>query len=140
MRLNLKLITSVVIMFLTTSCATVMSDPNEVLSVKIIDAKNDEMLENVSCTFTDGHGDRYMVKNGNPGTVSIPRGRGELTVKCDKVGYKQLNTSVGESFNKTTLLNVLFWPGAVVDGVTGAYKKYPSHYVVSMEKTGLLKR
>lgn len=43
---------------------------------------------------------------------------------------------VGESFNKVVLLNLLWLPGFVVDTVTGAYKQYPSHYVVTMEEPG----
>ncbi len=43
---------------------------------------------------------------------------------------------VGESFNKVVLLNLLWLPGFVIDTVTGAYKQYPSHYVVTMEESG----
>jgi hypothetical protein len=70
----------------------------------------------------------------NPGSAIVSRSNGSLQVNCKKEGYIQLNTAVGDSFNSTTLVNVLFWPGFIVDAVTGAYKKYPSHYVVSMEK------
>lgn len=50
--------------------------------------------------------------------------------------YKQLNMMVGESFNRATLLNILWLPGFAIDAVTGAYKQYPSHYVVTMEESG----
>lgn len=42
---------------------------------------------------------------------------------------------VGGSFNGVALLNVSWLPGFAVDAVTGAYKKYPSHYVVVMEES-----
>ncbi|XVN44021.1 MAG: hypothetical protein RCG16_08350 [Rickettsia hoogstraalii] len=50
-----------------------------------------------------------------------------------KEGYKQLNIAVGDNFNSVTLINVLFWPGFIVDALSGSYKKYPSHYLVAME-------
>ena len=133
--MKLRLICLLGLTILSTGCATVTSGSSQNIAVKVIDSSSDgELMTNVRCTFTDGNGDRYVVQNGNPGNVSIPKGRGELSVSCKKDGYRQLNASVGDSFNKTALLNVLFWPGAIVDGITGAYKKYPSHYVISMEK------
>jgi len=60
--------------------------------------------------------------------------KGSVQVNCVKEGYRQLDTSVGESFSGATALNVLFWPGLIVDAASGAYKKLPSHYVTSMEK------
>ncbi|WP_410542807.1 hypothetical protein [Wolbachia endosymbiont of Tetranychus urticae] len=52
-----------------------------------------------------------------------------------KEDYKKLNVMVGESFNSVTLLNLLWLPGFAVDAITGAYKQYPSHYVVNMTKS-----
>lgn len=135
MKVNFRAFLLLIIVLVMNGCATITSGSSQSISVKVVDASSDnELMNNVQCTFMDEHGDRYVVQNGNPGNVSIPKGRGELTVNCKKSGYRQLNALVGDSFNKTTLLNVLFWPGAVVDGMTGAYKKYPSHYVVSMER------
>lgn len=115
-------------------CATISSGTSQLIEVKVVDATTQELLDDVSCTISDDKGDRYRLKDGNPGSVLVPRGSRDLTVICKKYGYKQLNTAIGKGFDKKSLWNVLFWPGAVVDGATGAYKKYPSHYVVSMEK------
>jgi len=116
-------------------CATIFSGSSQTLQVKAVDCKTNEPLEGCRVTVTDGSGGMSTV-TGNPGTVSVSRGAGNVLVNCQKPGYKQLNTAVGDSFNPVTLVNVLFWPGFLVDGLTGAYKKYPSHYVVAMEKTG----
>ena len=69
----------------------------------------------------------------NPAVIKVSK-QGGVHITCTKKGYTQLNTSVYDSFNNTTLVNILFWPGFIVDGLTGAYKKIPSFYVVSMKK------
>lgn len=68
------------------------------------------------------------------------RTSGGIQVQCRKDGYRQLNTAVGDDFNAVTLVNVLFWPGFIVDAVSGSYTKYPSHYLVSMEKITVTKQ
>jgi hypothetical protein len=45
-----------------------------------------------------------------------------------------VNFGVGDSFNSVTLINILFWPGFIVDGVSGATHEYPSHISVYMKK------
>jgi hypothetical protein len=116
----------------TSGCATLFGGSSQTISLKAVDTSGN-MLDGVKCVFQDSYGDKYNV-NSNPGSATIPRGKDALSAVCTKPGYKQLNTAVGQDFNKTTLLNVLFWPGALVDGMTGAYKKYPSHYLVTMEQ------
>ena len=87
----------------------------------------------------EGNGALHTVPN-NPGSVSVKRGDGSLDIICKKDGYKQLNTMVGDSFNGTTVVNILYWPGFLVDAATGAYKKFPTHYVVNMEKIKVEKK
>ena len=121
-------------MLAVSGCATVFSGTSQTIHVKAVDSATNDVLNGVSCTVTDGSGGTYAVA-GNPGDVSVSKSTGGgLRVDCRKAGYRQLNTSVGDSFNAVTLVNVLFWPGFIVDGMSGAYKKYPSYYVVSMEK------
>jgi len=74
------------------------------------------------------------VTHSNPATVMVNRGHGTINIDCSKPGYTQLNFAVGNSFNAVTIVNVLFWPGFIVDAASGSMKKYPSHYVVSMKK------
>ena len=114
-------------------CATVLSGTTQHVRIKVIDNTTQEPLHDVNCTVMDGRGGQYFLTT-NPGVVTVARTNDPLTITCSKPGYKQLNTSVGDSFNTTSLVNVLFWPGFIVDAVTGSYKKYPSHYVVVMEK------
>ncbi len=120
-------------------CATIFSGTSQNIHVKIIESQTNTLLDNASCTVTDGSGGNYAVV-GNPGTVRVRRSSGGVQVNCRKEGYRQLNTAVGDDFNAVTLVNVLFWPGFIVDAVSGSYRKYPSHYVVSMEKIAVSKQ
>lgn len=127
-----NIITTVGGALLLSSCATILSGTSQTLNVRVVD-DNKELLDKVNCTVYDGGGGSYALTN-NPGTVKVTRSGGSITVNCVKKGYKQLNTSVGDSFNAVTIANVLFWPGFIVDAASGSYKKYPSHYEVQMVK------
>ena len=129
-----KLVHYLSAMLLLTGCATVISGTSQIITLKAVNQANNELLEGVSCTITDGGGGLYLVQS-NPGQVSINKGRAPLTPNCKKDGYKQLTYSVGDSFNALTVINVLFWPGFIVDAVTGSYKTYPSYIAVMMEAT-----
>lgn len=113
-------------------CATILSGTSQTIHVKIID-QNKYALNDVRCSVTDGSGGGYTI-NTNPGSVKVSRSRGSVVINCSKTGYRQLNTAVGDNFNAVTLVNVLFWPGFIVDAASGSYRKYPSHYLVTMEK------
>ncbi|MCC2646201.1 MAG: putative lipoprotein [Rickettsiaceae bacterium] len=128
-----KLIPLFAALLITQGCATVFSGSDQAINVKVIEANDHDILEGVSCVVTDGYGEMHVVQS-NPGVVKVSRSSGSVQVNCKKPGYKQLNTAVGDSFNKTTLVNIIFWPGFLVDAVSGAYKKFPTHYVVSMER------
>ncbi len=127
---NSILVTSIL---LISGCATVFSGTNQTVNVQAIDSENNSVLEKCKCIVIDSNGGQHPLTS-NPGIVSVPRGNGGLLVNCKKDGYKQLNMSVGDSFNVLTVVNVLFWPGFIVDAASGSYKKYPSHYLVTMEK------
>ena len=117
---------------LVSGCATIFSGSTQHLNVKVVDSAKNELLEGAVCNVIVSNGSETPVTS-NPGVVTVKRGE-SVSVNCKKAGYKQLNMSVGDSFNAVSIVNVLFWPGFIVDGVSGAWKKYPSHYVVTMEK------
>ena len=71
----------------------------------------------------------------NPGSVLVTKGAGALTPNCVKAGYVQKSFGVGDSFNAVTIVNILFWPGFIVDAMNGSMHKYPSHIAVIMDKT-----
>ncbi|MDX1924170.1 MAG: hypothetical protein SFT91_02960 [Rickettsiaceae bacterium] len=116
-----------------TGCATMFSGSTQKINVKVVDSASGNILDGAICTVTDGTMSQHTVA-GNPGIVMVQRGSNGVSFSCKKEGYKQSNTLMGDSFNALTVLNVVFWPGLIVDGLSGAYKKFPSHYVVAMEK------
>lgn len=123
----------VLISMLLTSCATLFSGTTQTINVKIVDSADNQLLSKVSCTVSDGSGGTYAIVK-NPSIIHVTKGKGTIIIMCKKPGYRQMNMAVGDSFNALTVVNVLFWPGFIVDAASGAYKKYPSHYLISMEK------
>ncbi len=114
-------------------CATIVSGTSQEIHVQVVDNANNQPLHGVACTVFDGGGASYNMST-NPATITVSKGNGAIRIDCKKAGYKQMNMAVGDSFNAVTVVNVLFWPGFIVDAASGAYKSYPSHYVVSMQK------
>lgn len=117
-----------------TCCATIFSGTTQVINLQAVDADTNEPLDGVTCKVSDAKGLSYAVQT-NPGTFTATKGNGVLTPTCKKAGYKQESFGVGEDFNGVTLVNVLFWPGFIVDTVSGAIKEYPSHITVFMKKS-----
>ncbi len=124
---------AVLIALMCSACATVFSGTTQTINVAVQESENHNNLDNAVCRVTDGSGGVYSI-NSSPATVTVSRANGSVIINCKKDGYKQVNTMVGDSFNPVTLVNVIFWPGFIVDAVSGSYKKYPSHYVVIMDK------
>ncbi|MBX3708619.1 MAG: hypothetical protein KIT56_01490 [Gammaproteobacteria bacterium] len=129
----MKSVVTIFIALILTGCATILSGTSQVINVKVVNSADQSLLSNVSCTVTDGNGSTYSIVS-NPAVINVSKGNGAIIINCRKPGYRQLNMAVGDNFNALTVVNVLFWPGFIVDAVSGAYKKYPSHYMISMEK------
>ncbi|WP_250296540.1 hypothetical protein [Wolbachia endosymbiont of Oedothorax gibbosus] len=119
---------------LLTGCfATMFSGPMQTIQMKVVNGEGN-LIERIRCVVRDPSGTSHSITS-NPEAVVIQRGLGLLSIDCKKAGYEQLHVMVGESFNKATLLNLLWLPGFATYAVTGTYKQYPSHYVITMEKS-----
>lgn len=130
----MRVIISALLVVVLAGCATIFSGTSQTINVKIVDAANQQLLTNASCSVVDDSGPISSITS-NPAAITVSRSNGAIHINCKRSGYRQLNMAVGDSFNAVTVVNVLFWPGFIVDAVSGAYKKYPSHYVINMEKT-----
>lgn len=115
-------------------CATIMTGSSQQVNVQAIDANTHQVLPGAVCTVVDGEGNTLPVPS-NPGTVLVNKGKGTLQVRCTRPGYRQSQIGVGQSFNAWTIVNVLFWPGLIVDAASGAMQKYPSYITVLMSPT-----
>ena len=103
------------------------------VSIQAVDEATNAPIEDIRCSVTDGRGVVYPVPS-NPGSITVSKGKGALSPQCIKKGYTQTNFGVGENFNSVALVNILFWPGFIVDGMSGAMQNYPSHISVFMRK------
>lgn len=123
----------IISVILLNGCATIFSGTTQNINLIAVDAENNQPLENTVCSIVDGQGVTYPLIS-NPGSVLVNKGKGSLMPQCRKTGYSQRNHGVGENFNAITIANVLFWPGFIVDVVSGSMQKYPSYITVFMEK------
>jgi hypothetical protein len=119
---------------LLSGCATIMNGGStQKVNVQAVDDATHQLIPGAVCTVVDGQSNSYPVMT-NPGVVTLTRGKGALTVSCNKEGYRQSKIAAGDSFNAWALGNIIFWPGIIVDAVSGAALKYPSHLSVIMVK------
>ncbi|WP_145984500.1 putative periplasmic lipoprotein [Zymobacter palmae] len=103
------LITAAASLLLLNGCATVFGPSQDTITVSTQD--NDTKV------FVDG---LYM---GN-GTVTYPVPRGKsVTLSAEKKGCSPRVLQTGKSVVGLTFINILFWPGFIVDAATGSIMK-----------------
>ena len=129
----IRTLISTLLVISLSGCATVFTGTSQTIHVRIVDAANQRLISNATCSVSDGNGSLYSITS-NPTSIVVGKGNGPIRIDCKAKGYRQSNMAVGDSFNAVTVVNVLFWPGFIVDAVSGAYKKYPSYYVVNMAR------
>ena len=108
-----------------------MSDSVQVISV---DTPN---CRGAKCTLNNSNG-VYFVQI-TPGTVSVEKAYGDLTVTCEKDGQTFTSTHQSKA-NVATYGNILLGgiPGALIDGGSGKGYDYPNYIVnnLSCSKAG----
>lgn len=114
-------------------CATILSGSTQSIDVHAINSETHNSLSTANCVIKDSAGNSYYT-NTNPGTVLVTKNKGIIYASCKSPGYTQNHTYISESFNPVTLLNILFWPGFIVDAMTGSIQKYPSYVVMPLNK------
>ena len=104
------------------NCASIMSDSVQAISV---DTPN---CRSAKCTLNNSNG-VYFVQS-TPGTVSIEKAYGDLTVTCEKDGQTFTSTHQSKA-NVATYGNILLGgiPGALIDGGSGKGYDYPNYIV-----------
>lgn len=118
---SLLIISSLVL----TGCATVISGTKQHVNV----ATN--LTEPTECKLRDSAGANYSL--AVPGRLTVKRGNGPLDVVCNNANGLQGQKTVDENLEPWffgTLL--LFWPGLIVDTLTGAYQRYPDEINVNI--------
>jgi len=112
-----------------TGCATITTGTDQ--SVTVMTEKD---VAGASCELSDSRGGKWFVNN-TPGTVSVHKGDGPMTVICRKQGYLDTILSVEETVAGATLGNVILGGGVgiIVDAMSGSAQRYPDQIVVWME-------
>ena len=107
---------------LLSNCASIMSDSVQAISV---DTPN---CRGAKCTLNNSNG-VYFVQS-TPGTVSVEKAYGDLTVTCEKDGQTFTSTHQSKA-NVATYGNILLGgiPGALIDGGSGKGYDYPNYIV-----------
>lgn len=110
-------------------CATVSAGTGQ--TVTVVTQKG---IEGASCKLTDQVGSVWHV-SATPGTVTVNKGDGPMSVVCSKPGYRDGSVLVDEDVAGATYGNILVGGviGVAVDAASGAAQRYPDVIEVWME-------
>ena len=120
--LKFRIILLILSFLFLSNCASIMSDSVQAISV---DTPN---CRGAKCTLNNSNG-VYFVQS-TPGTVSVEKAYGDLTVTCEKDGQTFTSTHQSKA-NVATYGNILLGgiPGALIDGGSGKGYDYPNYIV-----------
>jgi hypothetical protein len=107
-------------------CASITTGQNQSLSVETPSC----MAAN--CKLSNDKGTWYV--SSTPGTVTVQRAYGDMTVICNKGDYKSLPVQIPSATKAMAFGNIIFGGliGAAVDAGTGAAYDYPPSIAVNM--------
>jgi hypothetical protein len=115
-----------------TGCASIVSGTTQVISVETL--AQGVRVDGASCKLENDKGVYYVT---TPGTVSVRRAYGDMSVKCDKAGLAAGVATVKSATKGMLAGNILFGGiiGAGVDMASGAAYDYPVVFQVMMNDT-----
>lgn len=111
-------------------CASIVSGTNQVLSVETLQ-KAGTPVAGATCKLENDKGVYYVT---TPGTVTVHRAYGDLSVKCQKADMPDGIAMIKSSTKGMMAGNILFGGviGAGVDAASGAAYDYPNLLQVMM--------
>ncbi len=111
-------------------CASITTGQDQTVSIQTPNCPA------ASCELTNKEGTYYVTET--PGTVTVNRVCGKLTVQCSSEGVSDYIMSVSSSVKAMTFGNIIFggFIGMGVDAATGAACEYPALIPVPMECGG----
>ena len=114
-------------LFSLLSCASIISQKSQLISINTGDAKE------ATCELFNGKG-RYIVKS--PGTVTISQSCDDLNYICRKEGFNNVRGIIAFAHKGSTAGNLILGGGIgyLVDIGTGAACKYPDNISLPMTK------
>ena len=130
-----KFLIAVAILPAFTGCASIVGGTNQPLSVET--RAKGAAVAGVGCTLRNDKGQWFVT---TPGSVTVLRSFGDMTVNCDKTGVEPGIATVRSSTKAMAAGNIVFGGlvGVGVDMATGAAYDYPTLITVEMGATTLL--
>ncbi|MCC2974313.1 hypothetical protein [Massilia sp. IC2-476] len=118
-----------------TGCASIVSGTSQIVSVETLQATN--RVDGASCKLENEKGVYYVT---TPGTVTVRRAYGDMTVRCEKPGMDAGVASIKSSTKGMAFGNVIFGGviGAGVDVASGAAYDYPNLFQIMMGQTTVI--
>ncbi|MFM0324821.1 hypothetical protein [Caballeronia glebae] len=118
-----------------TGCASIVSGANQSLSIE--SRKGTDVVAGATCKLSNDKGDWFVT---TPGSVTVHRAYGDLSIKCEKEGIEPGLATVKSTTKGMAFGNILFGGliGVAVDTGTGAAYDYPPLITVSMGLTTLI--
>lgn len=96
----------------------------------------DSQPSGATCSISRS-GDGFLYKDfKTPATLEVEKDKDDITIRCEKDGYKDETMIMSSEFESMTLGNVLIGGvvGVGVDAASGALNEYPAQIVVQLEK------
>ena len=114
---------------MSSGCAAIVNGTNQVVSVET--RKDDQPVQGATCKLANSKGTYYV---NTPGTVTINRAYGDLSVRCDKAEMEAGLATVKSTTKAMAFGNILFGGaiGVAVDTASGAAYDYPEVIMVRM--------
>ena len=115
-----------------TGCASIVSGTNQVVSVETLVPTG--KVVGANCKLQNDKGVYFVT---TPGTVTVHRAYGDMSVTCDKAGMTPTTASFKSSTKGMLAGNILFGGviGAGVDAASGAAYDYPALLQIMMTDT-----
>ena len=109
------------------ACASIVDGTTQTVSVRTLET------DKAKCQLSNDKGTWYVAET--PGSTGVHRAYGDMTVVCDKDGFRKGTTIVKSSTKGMAFGNVIFGGGigAGVDMANGAAYDYPTDIVVSLD-------
>jgi len=118
-----------------TGCASIVSGTSQIVSVETLQPSG--RVDGASCKLENEKGVYYVT---TPGTVTVRRAYGDMSVRCEKPGMEAGVASIKSSTKGMAFGNVLFGGviGAGVDVASGAAYDYPNLFQIMMGQTAVI--
>lgn len=119
----------VLLVLLLAACATIFTSSSQNISVDS-NPKGATIIVNTT-------GGIQVFEGTTPASVHLDR-KNKYVVIVNLEGYREERIQIGQTLNPITIVNLLFWPGFIVDLVTGAvWNLDPDQLFVTLQTASL---